>query len=105
MYFFRNGGSRKGNFRNKDNVCSACETRVQGYPSSMTAHYLQNHYSVMRLGGGVQSVESLCCNVKRSYKSKRQLGASQIVVDSFRNSANRNATLVEFSRNSKCTFP
>src|SRR5258705_1883671 len=70
----------------------------------MSAHYLENHYSIMRFGRRVQSIKRFRCNVECGNKSKSKLGASEVVVDCFRNTTDRNSPLIKFCCNAEGAF-
>src|ERR1051325_9273884 len=96
--------SRKRNLRNQDDICAARYSRVQGDPTSMTAHHLQDHHSIMRLGSCVKSVESFSSNVQRGNETEGQFSARHIVIDCLRHAANWHSTLIELRGDRQSTL-
>src|SRR5262245_55845162 len=70
----------------------------------MPAHHLKDHHPVVRLCRRVQTIERLSRDVERRDETKREFGASKIVIDRFRNAHDRNATFIELRSDSERPF-
>jgi len=80
-------------FRHEHLRRTACDPRVDGDPSGMTAHDLADQHSVVRLGGGVQPVDGIHGDLHRGVEPEGHLGAAEIVVDRLRHAHDVDAVL------------
>ena len=92
------------NFGDQDAVRAAGHARMQCDPARMAAHDFANQYAVMRLGGGVQSIDGLGCDSDGRVKAEREIRAAQVVVDGLRYADDRKTMLGECGRHPEGVF-
>ncbi len=85
----------EGSFRNEDHVGARRHSAVQGDPTGMPAHDLDDEDAMMAFGGGVQAVDGLHRDVDRRVEPEGVVGGRQVVVDGFGNPDNRDSFGVE----------
>ena len=73
------------NLRNKDDIPAACQPCIEGDPAGIVPHYLNDHGSLVRVGGRMESVDGIRGNGNGRVKTKGDLRAIDIVVDGFWN--------------------
>ena len=73
----------------EDRVGAAGDAGVRGDPAGVAAHDLQQHDSVVALGGAVQPVNGLGRDLQGGREPDRELGAAQVVVDRLRDTDDR----------------
>ena len=81
------------NFRNKNNIRTACYATVECNPTCVTSHYFQSHNAMVRFRSSMQSVYSFRSTSYRSIKTKGTLRTRQVVVDSLGYTNNFDTTL------------
>jgi len=67
--------------RNQDNVSSAGGPRRIGNPSGVAAHHFDDDHAVVRIGRGVNAIDSLGGNRYCGVKAECHIGAADVIVD------------------------
>ena len=84
--------------RDHDHVRAAGDSAHHGDPARVTAHHLDNHHAVVRLGGGVQPVDRLGADEHRGVEAEGVVGPGKVVVDRLRHADDREVVLFVQSR-------
>src|SRR4030042_1534551 len=104
FYLFCNAMDVIGDFRDENDISSSSHSGVESNPSRPMTHYFYNHNSMKGFSGGVNSVYSFCCNGYGRKKTESDICSSQIVVDCFRQSNNRNTVFKKPMGNPECSI-
>ncbi len=71
----------EGNFGNENDVSAAGDSGVQGNPSGVASHDFDDHDAMVRLGGGVDAVDGIGCDVDGGVEAEGDIGGGEVVVD------------------------
>src|SRR5205823_5807750 len=82
-------------FRNEDRVRAACDAGVQGNPSGVAPHDLDDHDAMVRFGRRVQAIDRFGRKRDGGVEAETVRRADDIVVDGLRDADERDAALEE----------
>src|SRR5262245_46726728 len=85
----------EGTFWNEDHIAATGNTAVNGNPSRVAAHHLDDDYAVVRFSRRVQTVDGFVGNIHCSIEAETKVGASQVVVDGLGNPDYVDAALMQ----------
>ena len=91
----------EGHLGDEDDVGAARHARMQGDPSGVTAHHLDDEHAMVRLGGGVQAVDGLGGDRHGCVEAEGVVGGVEIVVDRLGYADDGQAVLGEFRGHAK----
>jgi len=94
----RHGADIVRNFRYQYYIAAAGQPGAQGDPAGIAPHYFDYHYPMVRLGGGVNSVDSLGGNRQGGIVAESNLSAVKVIIDGFGHADNTQAFLHHSSR-------
>src|SRR5262249_29035711 len=86
---------------NQDHVGATGHAGMQGDPTGVSAHDLDDQRAVMRFGGSVQPVDRLHGDVDRGVEPERVIGCVEVVVDRLRDADHVDAELREARRHAE----
>ena len=69
------------NFRNKDDVRTACHAGIQGQPAYLVSHNFYNKNSAVGCRSGMNAVNGICCNVNRTLETEGHIRTPQIIIN------------------------
>ena len=78
---------------NEDCGRAAGDARMRGDPAAVTAHHLDDHHAIVRLGRGVESIDRIGGDLDSGVEPERDLGALDVVVDRLRHADDRQSAL------------
>ncbi len=81
--------------RDQDHVGPAGDSGVEGDPSGVPAHHLDDQGALVALGGGVETVDCLHRDVDGGVEPEGVVGGAEVVVDRLRDADQLNAPLQE----------
>ena len=73
-----------GNLRNQNNVRSACNSCMKGKLAHLMSHNLHNENTSMRCRCGMNTINTVCCNIYRTLETESHIGCPDIVIDGLR---------------------
>src|SRR6187549_43520 len=79
-------GHPKRMLRHEHDIRAAGDSAVCGNPARVTAHYLNDHYAVMRLSCRMQTIDRVSNDGDRGIKTESEICAVDVVVDGLWNS-------------------
>jgi hypothetical protein len=79
-------GKFKGNLWNENDVCTTCESSVEGDPAGVAPHDFDHHDAFVARGGGVESVEGAGNAFDSGVEAECHIGGLEVVIDGFWNS-------------------
>ncbi len=88
----------EGPLGDQDHVRAAREPGVQGDPARVTPHHLDDHHSVVRLGGGMQTVDGVRRDLHGGVEPEGHVGSRKVVVDRLRHPDHRQVVLAMQAR-------
>lgn len=69
------------NFRDEDDVRSACDPGAERQPAGVASHHFDHHHAVMAHRGGVDLVQAFPGRLHRGVKAEGLIASFQIIVD------------------------
>src|SRR4030042_2905451 len=94
-HLFRNDTYIVGDFRDKNDISSSRHPGIKGQPASSMPHPFNNHNSVMGLRRCVYPVDSFCGDRNGRIETKRDIRASEIVINRFWQTDDRQTPVFE----------
>jgi hypothetical protein len=79
-------GKFKGNFWNENDVCTTCESAVQGDPAGVAPHDFDHHDAFVARGCGMEAVEGAGNAFDSGVEAECHIGGLKVVIDGFWNS-------------------
>ena len=71
-------------FRNQDDICTACNTGMKSQASNFMSHDLYNKYTSVGRSRGVNTVNGIRRNIYRTLETKGHICAINVIVNCFR---------------------
>jgi hypothetical protein len=91
----RNDGDVEWDFGDQDRVGATRHAGVERDPPGVPTHHLDDHDAVVRLGGGVQPIDGVGCEINGGIEAETVGGSDDVVVDRLRDADDRDAAVVE----------
>ena len=79
-------GKFERNLWNENNVCTACESAVEGDPAGVATHDFDHHHAFVARGGGMEPVEGTGNAFDGGVEAECHIGGLEVVIDGFWNS-------------------
>src|SRR5437868_9973006 len=86
------------NLRNQNRVGAARKSRIDGDPTGISPHDLENHYAAVALRRAVQAIDGIGRTSNGRIEAKRHHRRRQIVIDRLRDADNRDSMLEHLLR-------